>query len=452
MRRRAASTRSTSRDRALIRSIVTASLRRLGTIRAALARFLEQRTAARRPASLEHALIVGAAQIALPRRARPCGGRPRRARRARRPEGRALRRARQRRAAQHRPRAATNCAIPPTRSSTRRPGWPRGGRRTGATRPRPPSRSCTGASRRSTSPCAAMRPHGRNDWAESCCRQAPCVWSIATPCRTCPDIRKAQWWVQDAAAAIPARLLRVASGERVADLCAAPGGKTAQLAAAGAEVVALDRSAERMKRLAENFERLRLPVEIAVSDGLTFDAPPFDAILLDAPCTATGTIRRHPDVAWVKTNQRHRFARGHAGEDARSRLRAVETGRAARLLHLLAGARGRRSADRGAPAPQSRYGARSDRGPTKSAASPSASPPKATCARCQASCPTRIRALRASTDSSPAAWCARAADGALRGRAIVDFEKGSESPTYSPWRGMRRRRHGGLRIDRAHRR
>ena len=84
------------------------------------------------------------------------------------------------------------------------------------------------------------------------------------------------------------------------DLCAAPGGKAAQMAAAGAVVTALDRSAERLKRLAANFERLRLPVDISVGDALTFDAPPFDAVLLDAPCTATGTIRRHPDVAWVK--------------------------------------------------------------------------------------------------------------------------------------------------------
>ncbi len=115
-----------------------------------------------------------------------------------------------------------------------------------------------------------------------------------------PGYAEGQWWVQDAAAALPARLLNVRSGERVADLCAAPGGKSAQLAAAGAEVVALDKSAERLRRLAVNFERLRLPVDIAVGDALTFEAQPFDAILLDAPCSATGTIRRHPDVAWVK--------------------------------------------------------------------------------------------------------------------------------------------------------
>lgn len=109
-----------------------------------------------------------------------------------------------------------------------------------------------------------------------------------------------QWWVQDAAAALPARLLAVGPGERVADLCAAPGGKTAQLAAAGAQVIAVDRSAERLKRLAANLERLGLQAEIRVGDAMAFEAPPFDAILLDAPCSATGTIRRHPEVAWVK--------------------------------------------------------------------------------------------------------------------------------------------------------
>ncbi len=121
-----------------------------------------------------------------------------------------------------------------------------------------------------------------------------------TPVEELEGYARGQWWVQDAAAALPARLLAVKPGERVADLCAAPGGKTAQLAAAGADVVALDRSAERLKRLTLNLERLGLTAEIRVGDALTFEAAPFDAILLDAPCSATGTIRRHPDVAWTK--------------------------------------------------------------------------------------------------------------------------------------------------------
>lgn len=109
------------------------------------------------------------------------------------------------------------------------------------------------------------------------------------------------WWVQDAAAAMPARILGIQPGDRVLDLCAAPGGKTAQLAAAGARVVAVDRSAPRLKRLEANLARLGLEAETHVSDALTFSADPFSHILLDAPCSATGTIRRHPDVAWNKT-------------------------------------------------------------------------------------------------------------------------------------------------------
>ncbi len=109
-----------------------------------------------------------------------------------------------------------------------------------------------------------------------------------------------EWWVQDAAAALPARLLGAGAGMRAVDLCAAPGGKSAELAITGANVTAVDRSAERLKRLAANFERLRLHAEVVVSNALTIEAAPFDATLLDAPCTATGTIRRHPDVAWTK--------------------------------------------------------------------------------------------------------------------------------------------------------
>jgi 16S rRNA (cytosine967-C5)-methyltransferase len=109
-----------------------------------------------------------------------------------------------------------------------------------------------------------------------------------------------EWWVQDAAAAMPARLLRVAQGERALDLCAAPGGKCAQLALAGAAVSAVDRSAQRLKRLAANLARLNLVAELSVASATSYDAPPFDATLLDAPCSATGTIRRHPDVAWTK--------------------------------------------------------------------------------------------------------------------------------------------------------
>jgi 16S rRNA (cytosine967-C5)-methyltransferase len=117
-----------------------------------------------------------------------------------------------------------------------------------------------------------------------------------------PGYDEGAWWIQDAAAALPARLLGPVAGRRVIDLCAAPGGKTAQLAAAGADVTAVDRSAARMARLQENMTRLGLSVRTVVADAATWrpDAPA-DAVLLDAPCTATGTIRRHPDIARIKT-------------------------------------------------------------------------------------------------------------------------------------------------------
>jgi 16S rRNA (cytosine967-C5)-methyltransferase len=108
------------------------------------------------------------------------------------------------------------------------------------------------------------------------------------------------WWVQDAAAALPARLFGDVRGMRVADLCAAPGGKSAQLASAGAEVTAIDRSASRLRRLRENFSRLGLTVETIVADATEWRSAPFDAVLLDGPCSSTGTIRRHPDIPWLK--------------------------------------------------------------------------------------------------------------------------------------------------------
>lgn len=108
-------------------------------------------------------------------------------------------------------------------------------------------------------------------------------------------------WVQDAAAALPARLLNVQPQERVADLCAAPGGKTAQLAAAGATVTALERDAARIDRLVGNLKRWNLHVDVINADATVWKPPTlFDAVLLDAPCSATGTIRRHPDVARLK--------------------------------------------------------------------------------------------------------------------------------------------------------
>lgn len=122
------------------------------------------------------------------------------------------------------------------------------------------------------------------------------------PITALPGFEEGEWWVQDAAATIPALLFGDITGLRVADLCAAPGGKTAQLAHAGAHVTALELSPNRAKRLAGNLNRLQLEAEIVKGDMFAFEPEDlFDAVLLDAPCSSTGTVRRHPDVPWTKT-------------------------------------------------------------------------------------------------------------------------------------------------------
>jgi 16S rRNA (cytosine967-C5)-methyltransferase len=121
-----------------------------------------------------------------------------------------------------------------------------------------------------------------------------------------PGFGEGAWWVQDFAASLPVKLLGDVFGKRVLDLCAAPGGKTAQLAAAGAKVTALDRAQDRLQRLKQNLDRLGLIAECDAADATLWNAGPvdqrggFDIALLDAPCSSTGTLRRHPDVAWLK--------------------------------------------------------------------------------------------------------------------------------------------------------
>ncbi len=127
------------------------------------------------------------------------------------------------------------------------------------------------------------------------------LYGFDGPLTARPGFAEGEWWVQDAAAALPARMLGDVNGLAVADLCAAPGGKTAQLAAAGARVTAVDASRNRLNRLRSNFERLGLPVEAVEADLAEWKPPVlFDAVLLDAPCSSTGTVRRHPDVPWTK--------------------------------------------------------------------------------------------------------------------------------------------------------
>jgi 16S rRNA (cytosine967-C5)-methyltransferase len=116
-----------------------------------------------------------------------------------------------------------------------------------------------------------------------------------------PGFADGAWWVQDAAAALPARLLGDVKGRHVADLCAAPGGKTAELAAAGANVTAVDHSPARLTRLRENLARLKLDATVIEADISSWDpGSRFEAVLLDAPCSATGTIRRHPDILHLR--------------------------------------------------------------------------------------------------------------------------------------------------------
>jgi 16S rRNA (cytosine967-C5)-methyltransferase len=132
------------------------------------------------------------------------------------------------------------------------------------------------------------------------------VRTIASgPVSQLPGFEAGDWWVQDAAAALPARLLigffGDVRGKTVADFCAAPGGKTAQLAEAGAQVTAVDRSGVRLARLRQNLARLQLTAEIVEADATQWQGGPFDAVLVDAPCSSTGTVRRHPDIPWLKT-------------------------------------------------------------------------------------------------------------------------------------------------------
>jgi 16S rRNA (cytosine967-C5)-methyltransferase len=287
------------RDRALTRALVAMALRRLGTLRHLLGLFLERGFPADAP-RVETALIIGAAQILwleVPDHAAVdlAVQLARADRQAARYSG--LVNAVLRRVTQHGPqRLAGIDAI-----ALDTPGWlmTRWMQNFGADTAR-----------------AIAAAHAREPALDLTVKSDPAQWAAALggrvlptgslravvhgPVSALPGYDDGTWWVQDAAAALPAHLLGDVRGKTVADLCAAPGGKTAQLAAAGARVTAVDRSAARLGRLRQNLARLGLEAETVATDAAEWQAGPFDAVLLDAPCSSTGAIRRHPDVPWLK--------------------------------------------------------------------------------------------------------------------------------------------------------
>jgi 16S rRNA (cytosine967-C5)-methyltransferase len=288
-----------ARDRALARSISTVAMRRLGTVRKALASFLEKGMP-KRAGSLEGSLIAGAAQILFMdvsdhaavdlavravRNDPACAGYT------------GLANAVLRNIARAKAEILENSD--PFDDDT--PAWL--GARWRAAYGEETARAIARANREEPTLDISVKSDPAS-WAEKLGGVVLPTGSVRldshAPITELPGYADGEWWVQDAAAALPARLLTVAPGDRAVDLCAAPGGKCAQLALAGAAVSAVDRSAQRLKRLSVNLARLKLPAELVVANAMSFDAPAFDAVLLDAPCSATGTIRRHPDVAWTK--------------------------------------------------------------------------------------------------------------------------------------------------------
>jgi 16S rRNA (cytosine967-C5)-methyltransferase len=287
------------RDRMLARSIATVALRRLGTIRKALGQRLE-RGLPRRSGALEWTLVVGAAQLLFletpDHAAVDLAVRAARAEAASAPFAGLVNAVLR---AVARDRSAILAASDPLTDDT--PPWLAA--RWRATYGDEAARAIAAAHRCEPTLDISVKSDAAG-WAARLDGIVLPTGSVRLdshrPIAELEGYAEGEWWVQDAAAALPARLLGVRTGQRVVDLCAAPGGKSAELAAAGATVTTVDRSAERLKVLAANFDRLKLHADVVVADALAFEAAPFDATLLDAPCSATGTIRRHPDVAWVK--------------------------------------------------------------------------------------------------------------------------------------------------------
>jgi 16S rRNA (cytosine967-C5)-methyltransferase len=287
------------RDRALTRALAATVLRRLGTLRHLLGLFLERGPPADAP-RVESALLLGAAQILLLE------------------------------VPDH---AAVDLAVRLTRADRRAARYAglvnavlRRIAREGPDRLRdldttvldtPPWLLARWSSAYGAETARAIaQANGHEGALDLTVKQDPAHWAgvldgrvlptgtvraiLHGPVSKLPGYAQGAWWVQDAAAALPARLLGDVRGMSVADLCAAPGGKTAQLAYAGARVVAVDRAEARLQRLRQNLARLGLNAETVAADAAEWQAGPFDAVLVDAPCSSTGTIRRHPDIPWLK--------------------------------------------------------------------------------------------------------------------------------------------------------
>jgi len=287
------------RDRALTRNIVATVLRRLGTLRALLAGLLERGPPPDAP-RVETALLVGAAQILfldVPNHAAVdlsvrLAQADRRAGHFAGLVNAVLRRLTQE--------GAQRCgALDPAMLDT--PAWliERWSRAYGVDTARAIAQA------NSHEPALDLTvPRDAQDWAARLRGRVLPTGTVRMvphgPVSLLPGFPEGAWWVQDAAAALPARLFGDVADLRIADVCAAPGGKTAQLATAGARVTAVDRSERRLSRLRENMARLHLDVEIVVADAAEWQADALDGVLIDAPCSSTGTIRRHPDIAWLK--------------------------------------------------------------------------------------------------------------------------------------------------------
>ncbi|MCC6949393.1 MAG: 16S rRNA (cytosine(967)-C(5))-methyltransferase RsmB [Bradyrhizobiaceae bacterium] len=285
------------RDRALVRMLTATVLRRLGTLRALIAGFTEKGLPPDVP-QVEIALLLGAAQILFldvpDHAAVDLSVQLAAARRNKRYAGLAnavLRRIAREGRARH-------AALDPLLDT---PPWllERWQNHYGTE-----TAAAIAAAHRLEPPLDLTAKRDAAHWAERLggllLPNGTIRLASAGPIAALPGYNEGAWWVQDVAASLPARLLGDVRDRAVADLCAAPGGKTAQLAAAGARVTAVDRSENRLKRLRENLARLGLSAEVVAADAAAWKGGPFDAVLLDAPCSATGTIRRHPDIPWQK--------------------------------------------------------------------------------------------------------------------------------------------------------